>query len=138
LSREKIAFFKIISSVNQVDILYDLDYNKRMKNYKNKNLKGKDFSNQNLAGADFSGSDLRGTNFKGSNLKGCKFDKTKGAKKVPCLGKYEIVIFDNVIAVGCLQKTREDWLSLSFEDCQKLYKDITVEIWKSIRSAIDS
>lgn len=107
-----------------------------MADYRNKDLRGKDFSNQNLKDSDFSGSDLTGAVFTGSNLKGCKFDNAIGARKKNALGKYDIVIFDNVIAIGCLQKTLEDWMSLTLEDCQKLYKDITFEIWESIRKAI--
>jgi hypothetical protein len=109
-----------------------------MKDYKNKDLRGKDFSNQNLKDADFSGANLIGANFSGSCLDGCNFKNAKGAKNLPCeKGKYGIIKLPNgLIAVGCLHKTPEDWLALSFKDCQKLYADITKDIWNSIRSAI--
>ena len=82
------------------------------------NLYKADLSGANLSGADLSGADLSGADLSGANLYGVISDY-KILKNISVL-KWNIIILDNLVKVGCQEHSYEKWLSFSDKEIAEM------------------
>jgi hypothetical protein len=97
----------------------DLSYS----NFRGADLRGSYLKNSDLSGIDLEGSDLsyldlRGADLGGSNLKGTIHD-LKILKSITSF-KWNIVIKNDLVTVGCQEHTYKQWLALSKDEISKM------------------
>ena len=79
-------------------------------------LYGADLSGANLAGADLSHADLSGANLAGADLTGAKYGEKIPLEHIPLMlhgTKYNIIIMDKHIKIGCKLYSHAEWESFS-------------------------
>ena len=101
-------------------------------NLRGAKLRGANLCGANLRGAKLRGADLYGANLCGANLGGVDLCGVKNGDKdlVKCnsiLGlKWDILIFNDIVTVGCQKHTYKDWLNLSNDQIKEMHPDALV------------
>ena len=85
------------------------------------NLRGADLRGANLRRANLYGADLRGANLRGANLRGAKSGGDDLLKCNTVLGlRWSILMFQDMVTVGCKRHTLEEWLNFTNEEITKM------------------
>ena len=90
-------------------------------------LTNADLTNANLTNADLRNANLTNANLMGVNLRYTLCGNNKEIKTLQ-LGKWQIVITKNIMAIGCQQHSIEDWFSFRGDTIDKMAGD-ALEWW---------
>jgi hypothetical protein len=112
--------------------------------FKNCELDGVSFVNSYLTGSKFISSSLKGANFTNARLIDTLIvdSKINGLignaieLKSMQVETYQVAYYDNILAIGCEQKTIEEWKNITREELIKLDGFYAVSWWKKWEDVI--